>query len=123
MADDGKGGWLGPSSSDEPRCRSSLMAEAHGMVGGCDLVKAMEGALELVVDILMIGAFVATVLVRGVVVLVVDCWVVVGALVDGSVLAFFVGVLVFGGMLVVAAVDAVGVNLQTLELDELAEEV
>ena len=81
----------------------------------------MEGALELVVDILMIGAFVATVLVRGVVVLVV---------VDGSVLAFFVDVLIFGGMLVaavdmlvVAAVDTVGVNLQTLELDELVEEV
>ena len=60
------------------------MAEAGGIVGGCDLVKAMaamEGALELVVDILMMSAFVVSDLVMGVAVLVADCWVVGGALV------------------------------------------
>lgn len=70
----------------------------------------MEGVLELVVNVLVMGALVVHVLVMGVLVLVPDCLV-----------ALVADALHVGGD--VLLVDAVVVSLQTLEPDELEEEV
>ena len=87
----------------------------------------MEGVLELVVDVLVMGALVVHVLV-GLLALAVDYLVVGGALVvdiliEGDVLALVANALIGGDALSVVVVDATVVYLQILELDELVEEV